>query len=152
MFGSLRAELRFREAMGALLRCSPATVQPAELLQLFPDVALALDRPPTPPRAPHTPSSNGVHPASASTGRGGGSPRSESASRGSSSAAAAAQWGLAEPLPALGALVARAAAAEKLRRGGADANGGGGGGNGGTERRVALAAQQCIADYLLQVP
>jgi hypothetical protein len=34
----MHAELRFWEAMDALLRCSPATVQPAELFPLFPDV------------------------------------------------------------------------------------------------------------------
>lgn len=33
----LRAELRFREAMEALQRCSTLVVQPAELFPLFPD-------------------------------------------------------------------------------------------------------------------
>lgn len=100
------AELRFREAIDALLRCSTNTVQPGELFPLFPE-----ETRPWAGRKLH----------------------------------ASQHWGIHPPLKDLRTLIARLDKPEAgLRRPAEN-------GDAGVQQRVAAAARQCVADYLLEV-
>ncbi len=102
----LFAELRFREAVDALLRCSTTAVQPGELFPLFPEY--------TQPWA-----NRKLH--------------------------ARQHWGIHPPLTNLHTLI------ERLDQSGDNHSGATENGNSSVQDRMAAAARQCVADYLLEV-
>ena len=103
----LSAELRFREAVDALLRCSTTTFQPGELFPLFPQY--------TQPWAARK-----LH--------------------------ARAHWGICPPLTDLHTLIERLEQSESDGQHKLSENG-----DAGVQHRMAAAARQCVADYLLEV-
>ena len=100
------AELRFREAVDVLLRCSTSTVQPGELFPLFPE---------------HTRPWAGCK------------------------LQARQHWGLHPPLADLETLIDRLNHSKNSYSSARE------NGNTSVKRRMAAAARQCVADYLLEV-